>query len=73
MRKAEHLRIMEITHRKDNTPVKVSASMEALIDRAARQNFVPVVDDRNTFIGIVTRRAILKYCQQELFPAEAVK
>ncbi len=73
MRKAEHLRIMEITHRKDNTPVKVTASMQDLIDRAARQNFIPVVDDKNAFIGIVTRRSIIKYCQRELFPAEAVK
>ena len=71
MRKAEHLRIMEITHRKDNTPVKVSASMEALIDRAARQNFIPVVDDKNTFIGIVTRRSIIKYCQKELLDRKA--
>lgn len=73
MRRAEHLRIMEITHRKDNTPVKVTAPMQDLIDRAARQNFIPVVDDKNTFIGIVTRRAIIQYCQRELFPAEAVK
>ena len=73
MRRAEHLRIMDITHRRDNAPVKVSASMQNLIDRAARQNFIPVVDDKNTFIGIITRRSLIKYCQQKLFPAEAVK
>ena len=65
---AEHIRIMEIAHRKDNTPVKVTATMQDLIERASKQNFIPVVDDKNTFIGIVTRRAIIKYCQQELFP-----
>ena len=42
-------------------PVKVSATAEELIDRATNQNFVPVVDDRNKFIGIVTRRDIIKY------------
>ena len=26
------------------------------------QNFVPVIDDRKVFIGIVTRRDILQYC-----------
>lgn len=66
--KAEHLRIMDIAHRKDNAPVKVTASMKDLIDRAARQNFVPVVDDKGAFIGIITRRSIIKFCQQELFP-----
>ena len=42
---AEHIRIMDIAHRKDNTPVKVTATMMELLDRASRQNFIPVVDD----------------------------
>lgn len=65
---AEHIRIMDIAHRKDNTPVKVTATMEDLIARASKQNFIPVIDDKNAFIGIVTRRSIIKFCQQELFP-----
>ena len=69
--KAEHIRIMDIAHRKDNTPVKVDATMEDLLERASRQNFIPVVDDKNTFIGIVTRRSIIKYCQTELLPRKA--
>ena len=64
--KAEQIRIMDIAHRKDNTPVKVDAGMEHLLERAAKQNFIPVVDDKNTFIGIMTRRSIIKYCQQQL-------
>ena len=52
---------------KDNVPVKVTTSMQELVERASYQNFVPVVDDKNAFIGIVTRRAIIKYCQQSLF------
>lgn len=68
---AKHLKIMDIAHRKDNTPVKVTASMADLLERATKQNFIPVVDDTNTFIGIVTRRAIMKYCQQELFSPKA--
>ena len=73
IRKAEHLRIMEIAHRKDNTPVTVGAPMEALLERASKQNFIPVVDDKNTFIGIVTRRSIIKFCRQQLFPKEEMK
>ena len=67
MRQAEAQRIMDITRRKDNVPVRVTTSMQELVERASYQNFVPVVDDKNTFIGIVTRRAIIKYCQQSLF------
>lgn len=57
----EQYRVSDII-RKDFMPaVKVSATAEELIDKATNQNFVPVVDDRNKFIGIVTRRDIIKY------------
>ena len=67
MRQTEIQKIMSISRRKDNVPVRVTTSMHELVERASYQNFVPVVDDKNTFIGIVTRRAIIKYCQQSLF------
>ncbi len=70
MKKAERLHIMNIEHRRDNTPVTVGASMEELVARAGKQNFIPVIDDKNTFIGIVTRRSIIKFCRQALFPAK---
>jgi CBS domain-containing protein len=70
MRQAEAHRIMQIAHRKDNIPVRVNTSMQDLVERASTQNFVPVVDDKDTFIGIVTRRSIMKYCQQQLFREE---
>ena len=68
MRQAEARRIMEITRRKDNIPVRVNTDMQALVQRASTQNFVPVVDDKDTFIGIITRGAIVKYCSSQLFP-----
>lgn len=68
MRQAEARKILEITRRKDYIPVRVTTSMYDLVQRASTQNFVPVVDDKDAFIGIVTRRGIIKYCQQKLFP-----
>ena len=68
MRQAQTHRIMEIARRKDNVPVRVTTSMQDLIERATHQNFVPVVDDKGAFIGIVTRKAIIKYCEKKLFP-----
>ncbi len=67
MRQAEARRIMEIARRKDNVPVRVTTGMQDLVERASSQNFVPVVDDKDTFIGIVTRGSIIKYCSQHLF------
>lgn len=60
MRETEKYNIMDITHRKYYVPVSVTTDMEELITRAIDQNFVPVVDDKSAFIGIVTRRAILR-------------
>ena len=70
MRQAEARRIMEISRRKDNVPVRITASMHDLIDRASNQNFVPVVDDYGAFIGLITRKAIIQYCRDQLFPED---
>ena len=42
-------------------PVRIDATMDDLLLRVIDQNFVPVVDGRNLFMGIVTRREIIKY------------
>jgi len=68
MRMAEAHRIMEISRRKDNVPVRVTTSMHELVERSVTQNFVPVVDDKDTFIGLITRKAIISYCMEQFFP-----
>ena len=42
-------------------PVRITATIEELMEKAVTQNFVPVVDDLDSFIGIVTRRDIIRY------------
>ena len=70
IRQAEAHRIMEISRRRDYIPVRVTTSMRDLVERAVAQNFVPVVDDKDAFIGLVTRKAIIAYCVERLFPEE---
>ena len=62
LKQTEEHNIMEIAHRRDNRPVSVTTDIEDLVSKATDQNFVPVIDDRNAFIGIVTRKAIMQYC-----------
>lgn len=70
MHETENHNLMEISRRKDNKPVSVETKVEDLLSAAVDQNFVPVVDDRNTFIGIVTRRAIMQYCMDHYLAGE---
>ena len=67
IRQAEARRIMEITRRRDYIPVRVTTGMHDLVQGASSQNFVPVVDDKDAFIGIVTRSSIIKFCIERLF------
>ncbi len=41
--------------------VSFNVSMSELFNRSLEQYYVPVVDDRNIFIGIVTRKTIISY------------
>ena len=67
MRQAESRRIMEIQRRKDHLSVRVTTTMQDLVQRASTQNFVPVVDDKDAFIGLVTRSSLIRFCRQRLF------
>lgn len=57
----ENVHLSEIERHTQNNPVSINAQMEDLIARAAEQNFVPVVDDNEIFIGIVRRSELIKY------------
>lgn len=54
----ERLHVRDILQ--ENPSVRITASQEELLDSIVRQNFVPVVDDLNSFIGIVTRQDIIR-------------
>ena len=66
IRDAEDVSIMAVPRRATYKPVHANSNMEDLLDRAINQNYVPVVDDQGYFIGIITRKAIIKYCYGEL-------
>jgi len=65
-RNTENIRLTEVEQHIQNHPVSINAMMEDLISRAVEQNFIPVVDDQEIFIGMVRRREILEYCSKAL-------
>ncbi len=65
-RELEAIKIIEIPRRRDNQAVRIHESVENLFDKVANQNFVPVVDDEGSFIGIVTRKDVLSYMEKRV-------
>ena len=48
-----------------NPGINISKDINDLLLLSMEQNFVPVVDDMNIFLGIITRRAIIKYLAED--------
>ena len=61
LQRSEQVKITDIKRHKDNAPIKINAKIQDLLNVSKSQNFVPVIDDRNMFIGIVTRQDIITY------------
>jgi len=66
LKSVEDVPIINIKRRMDNSPVSINANIEDLISKSMNQNFVPVIDDQKTFIGIIKRRDIIEYCYNKL-------
>lgn len=59
--------LKDIPQRLNNQSVRIDAQIQDLIPLVTMQNFVPVVDDKQVFIGIVRRREVIEYCAKLLF------
>lgn len=73
IKEMEDVSIMAIPRRATYKPVHADADMEDLLDRAINQNYVPVIDDQGYFIGIITRKEIIKYCYKEMKELSALR
>ena len=60
-RSAERDKVINILDVNYSQPVYHNSTMTELIEKVKEHNFVPVVDDRGCFIGIILRRDILNY------------
>jgi len=70
MKAMEKLHVRDILRADQYPPVRITVSMEELINSAMKQNFIPVVDDLGSFIGIITRQDIIRFfarkCEKKL-------
>lgn len=61
IKESEHSLISSLIRPDYNPAIKVDTTMDTLFERITNQNFVPVVDDRNFFVGIITRKDVINY------------
>ena len=66
LKEAEDIAITKIARRADYRPGSADSNMEDLMEKAMDQNFVPVIDDQQNFIGIITRKDIIGYCYEKI-------
>lgn len=66
MKLLEEMPITSIEGRRDNQAVCLQESVEDLFEKVTNQNFVPVVDDKKVFTGIVTEKDILLYLAKKM-------
>ena len=59
--KAENVKINEIERYRSYNPIIISEPVERIIELAMEQNFIPVIDDRGMYIGILKRKTVIKY------------
>ena len=71
LRAKEKLPLSRVLRPGFNPAVRIDVAMVELVERAMRQSFIPVVDDRGAFVGIVTRQNIIRrLTQPKVTPAE---
>lgn len=61
LRSTEKRPLHQVLRTDFNPAVGINVSMTELLDQAMRQSFIPVIDDRGAFVGIVTRQNIMRY------------
>lgn len=64
--RGQALPLKSIIRPEKNPAVKINVDLPHLFAAALNQNFVPVVDDRNMFIGIVTRKNVMEFFIERL-------
>ncbi len=62
---AEDIPLSKVKRKRDNQPVSVTQTVDSLWEKVINQNFVPVTDDDNIFIGIVTRKDVMLHVVNE--------
>jgi CBS domain-containing protein len=56
----EKILVSDIIRKDFNPAANIYITMDELLRRAINQSFIPITDDRGSFVGIVTRQIIIR-------------
>ena len=54
------IQILEIERHRPYKALDISTDYETIVELSLSQNFVPIVDDRGVYIGIIRRRHVIE-------------
>lgn len=57
----KQVKLIDLIDSNQYKPMHVQSSMDEVVEAIMNQNFIPLVDDRGVFMGIVTRRKVIEY------------
>ena len=66
IKKAEHVKVSDIEHHRSYQALGVEALLAEVFALSLEQNFIPLIDDNNIYIGIIKRREIIKYLSKNV-------
>ncbi len=58
--KCEDIRLRDVVNMRHYPPVPIDMNIREVVDLLVDYNFLPVVDDLDSFVGIITRNKILQ-------------
>ena len=58
--------VRDIDHYRPYQAVKVDALISEVFALSLEQNFIPVEDDKGVYIGIITRKEVIKYLSEKI-------
>lgn len=66
MEVAESVKISTLEKHRPYKALSVDTPMEEVIKLSSEQNFVPIIDDRGVYIGIIKRKDIIDYLFKDM-------
>ena len=67
MKDLEQLQIRDILRPDRYPPIRITVTMDELLESAMNQNFIPVVDDLGNYVGLITRKDVMRYFSEHTY------